>query len=227
MLPRPHRGRKANPSKVLPTHAESVGQLDFQRGNTRIAYVLAFSHYRDGKGELMTEASADANQSVAEPPEANTDVVAHDQGLATSDINIGMLTDRDQPGLPGSSLGGALDLLVADNDVRRSPGLVILALASAWAKESTARHSTLEHRNGRLGDELAKAREENAALVAKDSERGKFTPLVTVALMAGPTIIGIGLNQLPAEHWGTAALTTVIGIAILGAALWTRRGDRK
>ena len=165
------------------------------------------------------------SETVSTSPEADTDILAHDQGVSIGEPPyIETLVNREHNGLPASSLDITLERL-ADNNPKKYGGPLIL-IAAAWAKETNTKFSILEHKKEKLADELTIAREENAAHRAKNEERAKHGPLVTLALMVGPILITIGLDQLTSEHLGIGIVLITVGISILGSALWTRRKGR-
>jgi len=170
----------------------------------------------------MTENSDIASRTAA-PPEAETDVAAHDQGAAQSEPLTGVLVDKDQPGLPASTLGVTLERLLEPG--QRKVGLsVLLQVAASWAKQGDTKFAIVSHQNARLAEDLTKAREENAAHRARNAERDKHGLLVTAALAMGPVLFTMGLNQVQADHGTVGWVLLICGSLIFGAALWTRMG---
>lgn len=172
----------------------------------------------------MIKKSEMTPEAVSTSPQANTDVLAHDQEASTDESHLGTLVDRERNGLSASSLDITLERL-ADNNPKKY-GVPLLLVAAAWAKETNTKFAILEHKKEKLANELIIAREENAAHRAKNEERAKHGPLVTVALMMGPILSTLGLNQLTSEHYGIGATLITVGIVILGSALWARRRER-
>lgn len=161
---------------------------------------------------------------VAAIPEVDASVKAHDQAASTDSLS-GTLVDRNREGISPSSLDTALGNL-AESDTRKFGVQVFLQMASAWAKETNTKFSILGNQNARLSDELMKVREENAAHRAKDTERSKHAPLVAIALMFGPMMITLGLNQIQSQRPEIGWPILAVGISILAAVLWTRKGNQ-
>lgn len=162
-------------------------------------------------------------ETVSTPPEADRDVLAKNQGSANDEPLIGVLVDRDQPGLPASTLGVTLERLLEPGQ-RKLGYTVLLQVAAAWAKQGDTKFAILSHQNAKLAEDLTKAREENAAHRAKDAERNKHGLLVTATLAIGPVLFTMGLNQVLSDHFAIGWVLIVCGVLIFGAALWARRG---
>lgn len=153
--------------------------------------------------------NASSNNGV---PQAEDGASAHDQQATPVLLPAAPKVDKADIGLPASSLDAALvELLLADP--RRFGVAVFLRLVAAWAKESK-----------QVNDRIGAYREENAELRTSIHAEKKHRPLRVAALLAGPVIAGIGLDQLKSEHVGSGAALLVIAVMIIGAALWVGRG---
>lgn len=174
----------------------------------------------------MTEERNNATDASSSAPEADSSIVAHGQSAATEDVQISTLVDAERGALPASSsLDVTLERL-AESDTRRFGIQVILQMASAWSREMNRNFAILGNQNANLINDLAKAREENAAFKAKEMERAKHSPLVTSALLLGPIIFVFGLEQLLSDIWGTGLVAVIVGSIIIGGALYARVGDK-
>lgn len=84
-----------------------------------------------------------------------------------------------------------------------------------------------QNRNMDLADSLAKVREENAALKAQGAERHMHRAVVGTSLVAGPLLMGVGLDQFAGDKTpGGAIVTALLGaiIIIVGAYTFWMRG---
>jgi len=174
----------------------------------------------------MTEERNNATDASSSAPEADSSIVAHGQSAATEDVQISTLVDAERGALPASSsLAGSLER-IAESDTKRFGLQVFLQIVSAWSRETNNNVAILGNQNANLTSDLAKAREENAALKAKEMERAKHGPLVTSALLLGPIIVGIVIDQFKSENLGAGWAALVTGGIIIAGALYARWGDR-
>ena len=172
---------------------------------------------------------ADTNNKLAssevEAPEAKENITATDQTIQKEPPKVGQLVNTDGLGISDSSIDSAMGRLAAV-DLRRVGAPVLFQVFAAWAKETTNKITFLGIENARVNKELMAAKEENAAHRAKDAERAKHGLLVTVALMFGPLLIGLGINQLAASHPDIGWPVIIVGTGILIAVLWARWGEK-
>jgi hypothetical protein len=181
----------------------------------------------------MEENNATSQDLLDTSPAAEDNVNAHDQGISTGELRELSVIDRNSKGLSSASLDNALDGVLASNS-KRYGFAVVLRLASIWARELTTRNSTLDNqlidaqkKHETLADENTALKIETAALKAEAGEREKHWPLVTFALVSGPFLVSIGLDQLKSGNWSVGVTLLIIGIVFIAAAfIVNRKGDR-
>ena len=159
-------------------------------------------------------------------PETDTDVVAHNQSATSNNLSIGTLVNREQGGLPASSLHNELARL-CEADTRRVNILSVLPMAAAWSKDTNNQLAILGNRNTKLSEDLTNAREEIATLKAANTERAKHVPLVFIGLLFGPIIVKFGFDQMILMNWGTGIVAIIIGGCMIVGAFLGQRGDKK
>jgi len=181
---------------------------------------------QENRGEAMTDNSCKITETGASQPEFQPDVVAHNQNAASGSSGISIRVDREQEGIPESSLLAVMGR-VADSDNKRFSIQVLAQLAVAWTKETNTKFAILNNKKEKLAEEMMLAREEIATLKAANMERDKHVPLVNLALFIGSILVTFGLEKSISGDSGVGIAAALIGGSLIVASLWVQRGSKK
>lgn len=162
-------------------------------------------------------------------PVAQDCVSANDQDATSATLPTTVGNGSSLQGISSSSLDGALTELLT-TDSRRFGIPVIIRFAAAWAKECNTRHAEItlrltqsDKRNTDLNEQVASYREQNAALRASMQASSKNQPLRVLALVGGPIVAGIGIDQIKSNQFGPGVALICIGLVMITLAIWAGR----
>lgn len=172
----------------------------------------------------------DALDSVV--PKATVPDQSVDQAPGSPNLPEVTVLERRRPGLHASALSDAIDSLL-ESDSRRYNAAQFLRIAGIWANDLHSRMEAmnatineLRGENARLMEQLTTKREEIATLRATEKTRAKHKPLIGAVLLGGPILVEIGLRLVAHDDLGLGTVVTIIGVAVVGAAVYVALGGR-
>ena len=166
----------------------------------------------------MSETSNSADHSLGIEPQADSEVLPHDQSKGSALIEPVSVGDRGG-GLVGSSDLSSLLSYFALNGARRSSPTDVYRAGAAWAADMGSREQRLENRlsaseerTESLMAQVSDLRTENADLKARLAATRQHRLLVDVAMTGGPLVAMIGIDLLKSEHVGAGWALVALGI---------------